>query len=34
MKLKILLREGVVEHFTSKHPVTKEELEGILDKPK
>lgn len=23
-----------MEHFTSKHPVTKEELEGILDKPK
>ncbi len=34
MKLKILLRQGAVEHFTSKHPVTKEELEGILDKPK
>lgn len=34
MKMRILLRPDAVEHFTSKHPVTKEELEGILDKPK
>jgi uncharacterized DUF497 family protein len=34
MKWKLLIRPEAVEHFTSKHPVTKEELEGILDKPK
>lgn len=34
MKMRLLLRPGALEHFTSKHPVTKEELEGILDKPK
>jgi hypothetical protein len=33
-KWKLLMRPDAVEHFTSKHPVTKEELEGILDKPK
>jgi hypothetical protein len=34
MKMRLLLRSDALEHFTSKHPVTKEELEGILDKPK
>lgn len=33
MKWKLLLRPEAVEHFTSKHPVTKDEPEGILDKP-
>lgn len=33
MKWRLLLRPEAVEHFTSKHPVTKDELEGILDKP-
>ncbi len=34
MKWRLLLRPEAVAHFTSKHPVTKEELEGILDKPR
>ncbi|MDP2767764.1 MAG: hypothetical protein Q8O41_10020, partial [Candidatus Methanoperedens sp.] len=34
MRWKIVLQTDALEHFTPKHPVTKEELEGILDKPK
>ncbi|HEY9207210.1 MAG TPA: hypothetical protein VIO58_14960 [Candidatus Methanoperedens sp.] len=33
MKWRLVLRPDAVEHFTSKHPVTKEELEGILERP-